>query len=169
MNPFYKIHFLAYTYTILLFCTWVSPVIHVVWYDTPNQCFTTINKQSKFIRRKYVIPNPCLIEQISPCCLNVFASPGITGCNKCKRSFMYYHRRISNLAVSEAAPVICNCFELCVFVSKGSDKNSTNSGTNGIILHPLMLLVLKHPIEGSYPAPDVFYLIRLWLLSKKRD
>lgn len=166
MNPFYKIHFLAYTYTILLFCTWGSPVRHVKLIDMSD---TTLrisvllpltNKASSF-EGNTVIPNLCLIEQISPCCLNVFASPWITGCNKCKRSFMYYHRRISNLAVSEAAPVICNCFELCVFVSKGSDKNSTNSGTNGIILYPLMLLVLKHPIEGSYPAPDVFYLIRL--------
>lgn len=82
---------------------------------------------------------------------------------------MYYYRRITDLAVSEAEPVICNCFELCVFVSKGSDKNSTNGATNGIILYPLMLLVLKYPIEGSYPAPDVFNLIRLWLLPKKRD
>lgn len=89
----------------------------------------------------------------------MFVSLGIIGCNKCKRFFMYYYRRIFNLVVFEVVLVICNCFELCVFVFKGSDKNFINSGINGIILYLLMFLVFKYFIEGLYFVFDVFYLI----------
>lgn len=76
MNPFYKIHFLAYTYTILLFCTWGSPVIHVKLIDMSD---TTLrisvllpltNKASR-LNRYHLVVLTCLRAQGLPDGINV--------------------------------------------------------------------------------------------------